>query len=364
MKKINILLTVTILVLLSGCESNEYMDFTDTQIQIENAETQFSAIGGQKEFTVDLSDTYTVTSDQSWCKVTVNGKTVTVNVEPNLTVSGRTALLTVRSGNKVNYIPITQTSAVIVLDNYTYDVTRQKDTVYVKYECDFPVEVLPVSVDWVKSQVNSEKKEIMFVVEEEQNYPRSTTVQLYADGGNNTVLTVKEISIRQNFLSYEDFLGTYTMYYSKSTGTVTPNVSAEVSLVTGVSGTSYYLKGILADEDAGKILVYYDELTGSLSFLGSKIRAAGNDITADFWWAPYQRSGTSYYVTPSNAYGMISNDHNITGNLKFSLVDDGLRSGYTTIGFILRKYVGTTNNGNVKGKDDQSMYFYMAFEKK
>jgi hypothetical protein len=363
MKKINVLLIV-FLTLLSGCESDEYLDYADTQIPVESAETQFPAVGGQREFTIDFTDNYTVTSNQDWCKATVNSNIVTVNVEPNHTISGRTALLTLRSGNKVNYISVTQTSAVITLENYTYDVSKQKDTIYVSYKCDFPVEVSPLSVDWITSSVNHEKKEIMFVIEEENRQPRATTVRLYADGGNNTVLTVREILIRQNFLLYDDFLGTYTLHYSKSASATTPNSTAEVSLVTGVEGTSYFLKGILDDEDAGNIIVYYNETAGSLSFLGSKIRAAGGYVTSDFWWAPYQRQGTSYYVTPSNAYGMISDDHNIAEKLKFSLKDDKLRPDYITIGFILRKYIGTTNNGNVKGKDDQSMYFYPRFEKK
>ncbi|MDR2286033.1 MAG: hypothetical protein LBE04_00945 [Prevotellaceae bacterium] len=353
MKKINISLML-FLVLLSGCKSNEYIDFTDTQIPVKNAETQFSAIGGQKEFTLNFSDTYTVTSDQSWCKATINNNTVTVNVEPNRTISGRTALLTLKSGNKVNYIPVTQTKAVIRLESYTYDLGKQKDTVYVKYECDFPVNVSPVSVDWVKSLVNHDKKEIMFVVEEEQNYPRSTIVQLYADGGNNTVLTVKEIRIRQNLLLYKDFLGTYNMYYF--TGIVTDTL--EVSLVAGVSGKSYFLKGILTDEDAGNIIVDYNELTGSLFFWGCKIRAAGNGVTKDFWWSPSQKTGASYYPMPSNAYGMKSQEHNISGKLKFSLGDN------TIVGFILRKYTGTTISELVKGKDGQSMYLYLNFEKK
>jgi hypothetical protein len=340
------------------------MDFTDTQIPIENADARFSAVGGQKEFTVDFSDNYTVHSDQSWCKASINGKTITVNVEPNRTVSGRTALLTLQSGKRSSSIPLTQTSAVIALENYTYDVWTEKDTVYVQYECDFPVNIVPPSVDWIKGSANHEKKELMFVVEEEKTSPRTVTIRLYADGGNNTVLTMKEIHIRQNFLSYDDFIGPYTMYYSKYAYISIATSSIDVSLVVGARGTSYFLKGILTDDDAGNIVVYYNESTGSLSMSGCKIRTAQNANSPDLWWAPYQKGGSSYYVTPTNAYGMISVNHDISQRLKFSFDDDGMDPGYTTIGFILRKYIGTTNNGNVNGKDNQAMYFYPTFEKK
>jgi hypothetical protein len=362
MKKVNILLGL-FLISLTGCDSTEYMDYADTQIAIESAEARFPAIGGQKEFTIDVSDSYTVTSDQNWCKATANGKTITVNVEPNRTISGRTALLTIRSENKVNYIPVTQTSAVILLDNYTYDVSDEKDTILIKYECDFPVKVV-LPVDWISSSVDPEKKEITLIVEEEKNIPRSAIVQLHADGGNNSILTIKEINIRQNFLTYDDFIGSYTMRYSKSTSVTTPSSSLSVSLAACVQGTSYFLKGILADDDIGKLIVLYNDLTGSLSVTGCKVISTQDANAADVWWAPYQRSGSSYYVTPTDAYGMKSVNHNISNKLTFDLVDDGLDPGYTTIGFILRKYTGTTSMGNVNGKDEQPVYYYPIFEKK
>jgi hypothetical protein len=338
------------------------MDYSDTQIPVENADTQFTAIGGKKEITIDFSDTYTLKSDRDWCKTTVNGKTVILDVEPNRTLSGRTALLTLQADEKRSYITVTQTSAIIKLENYTYDVYTQRDTVHVQYQCDFPVSVAP-QPEWISSSVNHEKKEITFYIEEEENYPRTATVQLYVDGGNNTVLTIKEILIRQNFLHYDDFIGPYTMTYSKSLS-ISPDASLDVSLEAGVRGRTYYLKGLLADDGIGNITVYYDETTGSLFFPGCRIVTAKDSDSPDFWWAPYQIRGTSAYVTPTNAYGMKSVDHSIAGRLSFAFDDDGLDPGYITVGFVLRKYIGSTNNGNVAGKDNQSMYFFPAFKRK
>jgi hypothetical protein len=357
------LLVIMFVVFLFGCNQAEYMDYTDTQIPIEHAGVQFSAVGGQKEITVNSDESYTVVSDQTWCKTTINGKTVAVVVEPNKTISGRTALLTMRSGKRVNYIPVTQTSAVISLEQSTYEVADEQDTVYVKYKCDFPVSIMP-SVDWIKSSVDHDRQEIRLIVSEESSRTRTATIKAYADGGNSTPLAVAEIIIRQNFLHYDDFIGPYTMRYSPYPAVPVQISSLDVSLVAGVSGKSYFLKGILADDDLGNIVVQYDALSGTLSFSGSKIVAAQDVGSSDFWWAPYQRQGTSYYVTPTNAYGMVSVDHNLSRRLSFTLENDGLRPGFTTVGFILRKYVGTTNKGNVAGKDKQSMYMYPIFERK
>jgi hypothetical protein len=362
MKKINIL-QILFLMLVSGCSSNEYMDFTDTQIPVESADAQFTAIGGRKEIRLDFEGTYTAASDRVWCTASVDGKTVVLTAEPNLTVSGRTALLTVRSGNRLGYISVTQTSAAVRPESYTYDVAEEKDTVYVRYECDFPVETASLP-DWIKSSANHEKKEIMFIVEAEKNYPRTATVRLYADGGNGAVLAITEISIRQNFLPYDAFIGPYTMYYSKSASVTAPNSQTDVSIVAGVPGKSYFLKGILADDGIGNIPVRYDELNGSLAVSGAKIIAAQNSDSPDFWWAPYQKRNTSFYVTPSSAYGMTSAEHDIEGSLKFVLKDDGSDPGYVTVGFILRKYAGTDSGGNFAGRDGQSMYMYPVFVKK
>jgi hypothetical protein len=360
MKRTNILL-VSVLTLFFGCNSTEYLDYTDTQVPIKKADTQFSAIGGEKEIVVDLSDKYTVVSDKEWCKTTIKDKTVTVNVEPNMTLSGRTALLTIESGTRQSVVSITQTSAVIKLENYVYDVFEEKDTVVVKYECDFPVRAgeLP---EWISSSLDRQKQEITFIVEA-GTYSRTAIIPLYVDGENDVVLTVKEISIRQNLLTYDDFIGPYTMTYSKSIDGSYQD-SLNVFIIGDVSGKSYFLKGLLADDDIGSILINYNDLTGALSFTGCKIVPARNSDTPDVWWAPYQVRGSSLYVTPTNAYGMKSTDHNIAGRLSFVLEDDGLDPGYTTIGFILRKYIGSSNQGDVSGKDGQSRYFYPVFRKK
>jgi hypothetical protein len=69
-------------------------------------------------------------------------------------------------------------------------------------------------------------------------------------------------------------------------------------------------------------------------------------------------------VSENDSYGMRSTNLDMSGKLKFSLEDNEVRTGYLTIGFILRNYKGGANAGNVTGKGGQSMHFYLTFEKK
>jgi hypothetical protein len=368
MKKINILL-MSFLILMSGCESAEYLDFGDIQVPIESAETQFSAVGGQKYITVGVSN-YTATSDQSWCTLTTNGKTINVSVPPNKTVSGRTALVTIKSEGKTNSVPVTQTGVTLTLDTYAWDPSPKGDSIHITYNCDFPVSLVPVPT-WITASINEETKNITLTVNQNVSFTDSitATVQLYVDDGNGVKMAPKEITVFQgkNFLNYEEYLGDYTMRYTTTAGTnSTPTKSLDVSLVTGTEGSTYYLKGILINESAGNIVVNYEPTTGNVTLLGQIIGKTTPD-NWDFWWLPYSYANatpTSFYTSRTVTYGQRSIDIDISGNLKFGMKDIGNWANYTLFGFILRNYNGSTSMGNINGNGGDYRYYYPTFEKK
>ncbi|MDR1092473.1 MAG: DUF4302 domain-containing protein [Prevotella sp.] len=170
------------------------------------------------------------------------------------------------------------------------------------------------------------------------------------------------------FIAYEDYLGDYTMHYSSATGTTTPNKTLDISLIEGTPGSTYYLKGILADESVGNIVVNYNPASSNLSFPINRICVTSQGY--NFMWTTYSR-GTgngstlgSFYVQSSltSPMGMVSYDYDATGSFKLKYNETNV--SYVTIGFILRNYNGGTSAGNVNGKDGQPMYFYPYFTKK
>jgi hypothetical protein len=370
MKKINIILML-FCVLLSGCSEDERLDLADIQVPIESAEAQFTAAGGRHNITVGIEG-YTVTSDKSWCKVTAAGKIIDVNVDPNKTVSGRTALLTIRSGEKTNYIPVTQTGVILTLKSYTVPVPPKGGETRAAFKCDFPVSITAGYPSWITVSIDETSKEVIVTAEANPSYynSRKATVQLYVDDGADGKMAPADMFVEQakNYLEYEEYLGDYTMLFTSSASATntTPNRSLDVSLVAAEEGASYYLKGILADESAGNIVVGYNPTSGNLTVLGQIIGKTVPD-NWDLWWLPYSYSNTatgSFYISLNATYGLETTNLDISsGKLKFAFRDIGNWSGYTLFGFILRNYNGTTSMGNVNGKNGYA-YFYPTFEKK
>jgi hypothetical protein len=165
-------------------------------------------------------------------------------------------------------------------------------------------------------------------------------------------------------LFYEDFLGDYTFRYSTSNSTTTQTRSIDITLIAEEVGKTYRLEGLLADNSPGKLIVNYNT-NGTISLLG-QIMYVYPDTKYDFWFLPYSSPINGNYTSRNTTYGMVSTDITFTeGKLKFKMVDNGLWSGYGGVaGFMLRNYEGSTNKGNVNGKDGQPSYFYPIFEMK
>ncbi|GHV56084.1 hypothetical protein FACS1894182_01930 [Bacteroidia bacterium] len=164
---------------------------------------------------------------------------------------------------------------------------------------------------------------------------------------------------------YEDYLGTYTLRYATSNTATTRNRSIEISLVAERQGSTYRLEGLLADGSPGKIYLNYNA-NGNISLLG-QVMYVYPDTKYDFWLLPYSYPVNGNYTNRSTTCGVVSNNIEMSpnGKMSFDMVDNELWIGYGGVaGFILRNYNGSTNAGNVNGKDGQYAYYFLRFEMK
>jgi hypothetical protein len=158
MKKI-IYMMILFAAVMTGCEEDSYRTLSDSQVEIEKSNVTFTAKGGTGTIEVSASALpVTATSDQSWCSVSVSGNIITVTAGENVSMLGRTALITVQSGNKINYVPVSQASLYLHLDNYeTVVFLGNGGTVSIPYECD--VQSVPVRVTteapWLSADVSA-----------------------------------------------------------------------------------------------------------------------------------------------------------------------------------------------------------------
>jgi hypothetical protein len=201
-------------------------------------------------------------------------------------------------------------------------------------------------------------------------------------GSENTMSLPKDVTIVHCERAYEDFLGTYTMWFHNNTG-VPPDPrthSITVTLVEDIPGETYHLKGILspADELLGNIVVRYDLTTRGLELRGQKLFTREEGARRDFWLSPegwYAPSGRGR-SNPTNAQqrGLISANYTISERMvtRFELVHlgelwpmpaDGT-SGVTCRGFGLENFTSDTDTSNgaaVNGASGQSRHASMIF---
>jgi hypothetical protein len=360
MKKIFIIQTLLLLIFLAGCSDSNYKDFADSQLKIESSDINFSAMGGTGEIVVAENETFTATSDKDWCNLSISGKVISVTATPNMSISGRTARITVKSNNKINYVSVTQTSISLSIETDNISISGRGDEARITYSTEAEMTIGNIADSWLTASVDG--NEIVFEATPNPSLTstRSTTVILAVQSQGNTLL-VYNISVTQgaNYLTYEDYLGIYTMNYSITYASSIPTRSLTVTLSVKSEGQTYRLDGILADGSPGEITVNYNNADGSISLLG-QVMHVYPDTQYDFWWLPYS---TDAYISRTATYGMFSTDFDLSnGGLKFRMVDNGLWTRITA-GFMLRNYNGSTSMGNINGKDGQPYYFYPSFEK-
>ncbi|MDR1273673.1 MAG: hypothetical protein LBK12_03905 [Odoribacteraceae bacterium] len=108
--RIAYMLTLLLALLVASCGTDKYDGtFEATQILVEESNAgSFPAAGGSGTIVLATGEKFTATSDQEWCRLSVSGATITVSVDTNKSVSGRTAMITLAAGSKRNYIPVSQ----------------------------------------------------------------------------------------------------------------------------------------------------------------------------------------------------------------------------------------------------------------
>lgn len=82
---------------------------TDTDnLTIVESHLDFTALGGKDTVVVEANKPVEASSNREWASVTVEGKAIIVTVEPNNTISDRTAALTITAGEATKSVEATQ----------------------------------------------------------------------------------------------------------------------------------------------------------------------------------------------------------------------------------------------------------------
>ena len=121
MRKIYSILLCVLCLSAIGCSDDK--DTADVALKAIRSDVKFSANGGTGTIELSGGKQVSATSDVAWCKVaSVSDQEVSLVVEANLSISSRTTMVVIQSGEDILQVPVTQLG-----DTFICDVEGTKD---------------------------------------------------------------------------------------------------------------------------------------------------------------------------------------------------------------------------------------------
>ncbi len=201
MKNLIYIISLLTAIFIISCDHESYRPFSDTQVGIESSNVIFEAKGGSGTIVVSPSEqSFTATSDKDWCTLSTSGNTITVTVSANVSMDSRTALVTIRSNEKVNYVPVSQNPIYIKMDTNEALFLGKGGTVSIPYSSEIPVTVSS-EASWATPTVSNEN--VVITVSENPKYLESRTTRVKLVAGNNYATIIINVVQSEGITSYE-----------------------------------------------------------------------------------------------------------------------------------------------------------------
>ena len=244
MKKIlNIYLLSVLCICLAGCSDD---DDVEAGLKVLKSDVAFSSIQGSGSIEVAGEGQVTAISDESWCKVTVSGNIVKVDVTDNNDILGRTAIVTITASNGTAMVGVTQEglkfSVPVSNLKFKYDGSTSEILVDNTNNLDYEVNLSDES--WLHFAIEGNK--IIFTADETTTIsPRTVSVSIKytlpgGEPGNERSRTI-EVPAVQDVLSYKNLLGTWNFKFNYGLfGLSTRNRNITISQKE--DGKSYYFE--------------------------------------------------------------------------------------------------------------------------
>ena len=253
MKKIFVFFAAALM--LFACKAEDpVLDDTSADVTVLKSDVLFDALGGTGSITVeDLSEgRLTAFSSSDWCEVSVNGNTVTVTADQNVSLDGRSARITLYANGKSSYVIAQQTGMEYSFLDGDFLAEMEGGVFDVAGISTFPVEP-STEYDWIK------------FVETDGGYKLTVSPN---DSGNTRTGTfvvkcgdiVTTYTIRQKFDRV--FSGNYTLDYYTSSSKATHKTLDVVFERDADDPDQYYICGV--SPSGHKIPIKYDPSTDLL----------------------------------------------------------------------------------------------------
>lgn len=337
MKRVLSYICCLCLLIAVGCDDSDSYKYEYERIDVMEGLESFAAKGGAGKIVLGTNAPVKISCDKTWCKVSLSQKVINVEVEPNISRSGRTALITLESEGITDYLPITQLPVLIDLYDREISFSAAGGTIQTKYDCDVPATVAGggdwLTVEHVDNQIILTASEYIDIEKD-----RTKTVKITAEGD----LITREITVvqRKKVMTYDSYLGKWKMSYTADRAT-DADVVRDVTIEEKKNGETYNLKGL-------------DDLVIELKFSDKNLEMLAQIVLTDenqnvLWLCPRSTNSTNIGLTS----GFISKVDTESDVLAINWADNGVWKPTTppVTGFTFRYY-------NSAGSSTTNYYYF------
>ena len=324
----------------TSCNDDE--NITEPGPNIEKSNVTFDAVGGSGTIVVSAKGSPTASADKDWCSVVnISGKTVNISVPTNNDLQGRTALVSIKADGQTLTVPVTQTGVILALDNESLLFPRNESTKNViVLKNSLPYNVTS-SESWLSYAIIGNTIEI--------TASASTLVKREANLTLTCGSVVKKIHITQS-LVYQDFIGSYTFDFIRSSVAISRNVTVSqktVDRLLTVTGACPFPFDLTFSPANGTVSIYPQAI--GTNGANTVQLSVWNTVSGNLTW------GTDYFYL-----GKVDESYD---GLRIVFQDGGSWAGEKINAFILWQLTSAgATAGEFPGGD--SRYTYVTMTKK
>lgn len=206
-----LLLSLLTLLTISSCEK-------ETILTIDQSSLTVGDSAGSQTVSLTANKPWSVTSDQSWCKVSpsageeATSSRITISYDANTSYEARTATVTFTCAELTKTVSVSQaTNNGLLVSQTSYDVTKaaQQIEIQVQANVKFSVEVDNGCKDWVKYNTTKglTTSTVVLDIAENKTYDaREGKVTIKQEGGTlSSTITIKQSQLDGLFLTTSDY---------------------------------------------------------------------------------------------------------------------------------------------------------------
>lgn len=201
MKKIYSIWMFIFCMVIAGCsDDNENMT---SSLKVISSDAAYPSVGGSGVIKITSVLPVTVSSSEAWCQATSSENLIKITVEPNTEIMGRTAMITISSGNEKTRVPVSQSGDVFDTNMTDYDFLDGGQTIAFDIKSNWDIVVSGLDEGWLSYKLENDK--IIF-----------TASPLLAEGAfrESTVVVTSGKHVRKLIFSQANLQGEYQMLFT------------------------------------------------------------------------------------------------------------------------------------------------------